>query len=125
MSVVAQVFAVVAGGIHVAIWLMESVLFGRTGVHRGVFGARTEDVPAIRLWAFNQGFYNLFLAAGVFAGVISLHTGAPTVGRGVTLYCCAVMLGAGIVLLASGRRYLRAALVQAGPPLVALVAALV
>jgi putative membrane protein len=124
MTALAQIFVVLAGGIHVTFWLLESVLFGRPRVHRGIFGTRTEDVPAVRLWALNQGFYNLFLAAGAIAGVVCLHIGAETVGRGVALFACVAMFGAGLVLLASDRRrYLRGAMVQAVPPLIALIAA--
>jgi putative membrane protein len=76
------------------------------------------------LWAFNQGFYNLFLAAGAIGGVIAAHAGHPTAGRALTLYACGFMAAAGAVLAVSDRRLWRGALGQAVPPLIALVATL-
>ena len=61
------VFAAIAAAIHVAIFVLESVLWMRPSVRR-IFGVRSDaDAAAIRPMAFNQGFYNLFLALGVLA----------------------------------------------------------
>jgi putative membrane protein len=103
---------------------MESLLFRRPRVQRIMVGHADVD-PGVFLWAFNQGFYNLFVAAGAIGGVIAAHAGHPAVGRAVTLYACAFMAAAGVVLVVSDRRLWRGALGQAVPPLVALVAALV
>jgi putative membrane protein len=93
-------------------------------VHR-LFGVRAGDVPTVRVWAFNQGFYNLFLAAGAIGGLIALHTGQVSVGRTLVLFTCASMFLAGVVLFLSSPRNpkLGAVLGQAGPPLVVLLAA--
>lgn len=123
MNVVPQVFAVVAGILHVAIWVMESVLFSRPAFH-GLFGVRPEHVPVVRLWAVNQGFYNLFLGVGAIGGVMTLHLGDETVGRTLVLFCCACMVAAGVVLVFSERRLWRGALVQVVPPLVVLLTSL-
>ena len=122
MNVVTQVFALVAALIHVAIFTMESLLFTRPSV-RQTFGGRAGIPPEVDLWAFNQGFYNLFLAAGPIAGVIAYHAGHRAAGEALTLYACAFMLAAGAVLVLSQRRLWRGALLQALPPLVALIAA--
>src|ERR1039457_5513540 len=61
---------------------MESLLFTRAQVYRR-FRTRAEDVATVRQWAFNQGWYNLFLAAGAIRGVIAIHGG--TVDRPVLL----------------------------------------
>ena len=74
--------------------------------------------------AFNQGFYNLFLAVGVAVGVGLAAGGQVAEGRAMVLVACGVMLGAAVVLFASNRRFLVAALIQGGPPLVAIVATL-
>ncbi|MGH8825669.1 MAG: DUF1304 domain-containing protein [Jiangellaceae bacterium] len=124
MNSVGQVVAVLAGLLHVAIWVMESLVFSRPPFHR-LFRVRPEHVPAVRLWAFNQGFYNLFLGVGAIGGVVVLHVGDETVGRTLALFCCACMVAAGIVLFSSERRLWRAALVQAVPALVVLSASLV
>jgi len=119
--VISQIFAVVAGLFHVWAFLLESLLFRRPAVQR-LFLGRTVSSD-VYLWAFNQGFYNLFLAAGAIGGVIAAHTGHAGAGRPVTLFACAAMMGAGIVLVVSDRKLWRGALGQAVPPLVALLAA--
>ena len=102
---------------------MESLWFMRPGIHKRFGAATTADAEARRLFAFNQGFYNLFLALGVFIGLSLLHAGGnPVVAQTLVLFGCASMLGAGVVLFFSaGRRMLRAAIVQGVFPLLAWV----
>jgi putative membrane protein len=123
VNAVAQVFAVLAGLAHVGFFALESLLFGRPAIQR-MFGTRPDGVAAARIWAFNQGFYNLFLAAGAIGGVITVHAGHTAVGRAIALYSCACMVGAGLVLLLASRRLWRGALAQIVLPLVALLAGL-
>lgn len=78
----------------------------------------------MRLWAFNQGFYNLFLAAGPVAGLIAYYAGHEDVGRALVIYGCAFMAACGVVLFISDRRLWRSMIGQSGPPLIALIAAL-
>jgi len=122
MPLVAQLAALLAAAIHVWFFVVESLLFGRPGV-AARFGLRTEEqIAAVRPMAFNQGFYNLFLAIGIAAGIAQIAAGAEVAGRAVVLFCCLCMVWAGIVLLVTSRRFLQAALVQLLPPLVAIVA---
>ena len=101
-------------------------------MHQGVFGTATADVPAVRLWAFGVGFYNLFLACGVVAGVVAWAVGQEAVGRALVFYICLFMFLSGIVLFVADRMALSrprgagvsGALGQSLPPLVALVALL-
>jgi putative membrane protein len=123
MNVVAQILAVLAGLAHVAVFVLESLLLRRPQVYR-LFLIRAEDVAAVRLWAANQGFYNLFLAAGAIGGVVTLHAGNATVGRTLALFACACMAAAGIVLFLTERRLWRGAIAQAVPPLIVLAATL-
>lgn len=116
MNAVTQVFAVLAGVIHVGVFAMESLLFARPDVQRAFLGS-TPATPEVKLFAFNQGFYNLFLALGAIGGVIAGNTA-------ITLFSCACIVGAGFVLLASQRRLWRGALVQIVPAGIALVAGL-
>jgi putative membrane protein len=103
----------------------------RRAIHEGVFHIASADLPAIRLWSFNVGFYNLFLAAAPVAGVIALHAGDQAVGRALVIYGCSFMVLAGIVLAVSDRMGLgrargtglSGALGQGVPPMIALVAA--
>ncbi|MFI6833288.1 DUF1304 domain-containing protein [Kribbella sp. NPDC050241] len=121
MSVVAQVFVALAGVFHVAVFAMESLLFRKPSTyHRFLIKDETEAATA-RPWAFNQGFYNLFLAIGAIGGLIW----GGDKGHAIALFSCACMAGAGIVLIASDRRMARAAATQAVPPILALVLAAV
>src|SRR5262245_32067876 len=107
MNAVTQIFALLAGIIHVAIFLMESAFFSRPGIERIFLGGAASS-PQLKIFAFNQGFYNLFLAVGAIGGVIAGN-------KSITLFCCACMLGAGLVLIASQRRMWRGAVGQIVP----------
>ncbi|MGH8777048.1 MAG: DUF1304 domain-containing protein [Jiangellaceae bacterium] len=123
MNAVAQVFAVVAGLFHVVVFVLESVLFRRPQVHARFF-VRPEEVDAVQPWAANQGWYNLFLAAGALGGVVMVNAGDETAGRTLALFACGCMVVAGIVLYVSERRLWRSALAQAVPPSIAIAATL-
>jgi putative membrane protein len=71
--------------------------------------------------AFNQGFYNLFLAIGILVGLLMIGSGSANTGRPIVLFACACMVGAGTVLVLSNRSFLPAAALQAAPPLLAIV----
>lgn len=130
VKAIAQIFALLCALIHILVFVWESFLFHRPGVHRGIFRIPTEDVPAVRLWSFNVGFYNLFLALGAIAGVVALQLGHDAVGRALVVNACAFMFCAGIVLAVSDRMELSrprgsglsGAVSQSLPALVALVA---
>ena len=122
MPLVAQLAALLAAAIHVWFFVLESLLFARPGV-AARFGLRSEEqIAAVRPMAFNQGFYNLFLAVGIAAGVAQIAGGAVVAGRSIVLFACLCMAWAGIVLFVTSRRFLQAALVQLVPPLVAIIA---
>jgi putative membrane protein len=122
MNLVTQIFAVVAALFHVGAFVMESLMFDRPAVQRILLG-RTESAPGVRLWAFNQGFYNLFLAAGPVAGLIASGMGHESVGRALVVYSCAFMAACGVVLFISNPKLWRGMVGQSGPPLIALIAA--
>ena len=125
MPLVAQLAALLAAAIHVWFFILESVLFARPTV-AARFGLRTpEQIAAVRPMAFNQGFYNLFLAVGIAAGIAQIAGGAVVAGRSIVLFACLCMVWAGIVLFVTSRRFLQAALVQLVPPLIAIVATFV
>jgi putative membrane protein len=75
--------------------------------------------------AFNQGFYNLFLAIGIVGGLVLVASGSVDAGRAIVLFASTCMVGAGLVLLATNRRFARSAAIQAGPPLIAIVLSVV
>lgn len=124
MHPAAQVFIAISGLLHVAIFVMESLLFTRPAIWRRFLITSKGDAQAVRPWALNQGFYNLFLALGALGGLVAIWLGRPTEGAAIALFACACMALAGAVLVATDRRMLRAAAMQAVPPLAALLLAL-
>ncbi|WP_039799430.1 DUF1304 domain-containing protein [Nocardia araoensis] len=119
---VVQVSAAAAAVLHVAIFVMESVRFGDSKVHEGVFRVSEAELPTARPWAFNQGFYNLFLAVTTLVGVAVLRT-VPEAGWALVLAGCGSMLAAAVVLVAHDRRFARGAVVQGALPALMLLAA--
>ena len=119
MSLIAQVFVVIAGVFHVVVFALESLLFRKPSTYRRFLVKDDTEMAAARPWAFNQGFYNLFLAIGALGGLIW----GGDKGHAIALFACACMAGAGVVLVASDRRMVRAAAAQAVPPILALLLA--
>ena len=122
MLIAAVVLAVLAGLLHVWIFVMESVLFDRPSIHAR-FAVRSQDVPVVRPWAYSQGFYNLFLGIGALVGAVVAASGSHAVGLALVLASCGSMLAAAVVLVASQRTMARAATTQGTLPLLAVLAA--
>ncbi|MBJ2121509.1 DUF1304 domain-containing protein [Arthrobacter sp. MSA 4-2] len=131
MTAIVWTFALIAAVIHLVVFVWEALLFEREGVHHRIFLLATADVPAVRLWAFGVGFYNLFLALGIIVGVVLWATGDEPVGRAFVIYICWFMVLSGIVLFIADRmsmgrpkgKGIGGALGQGVAPLIALVAA--
>ena len=122
MIIAGFVLTGIAALVHVYIWVLESLIW--TGPRaRATFGIRSDDEAQLtKALAFNQGFYNLFLAIAVFAGIIVFAAGAPEVGATLFFVGAGSMVAAGLVLLLSSPSKARAALVQLVPPLLGVVA---
>jgi putative membrane protein len=114
--------AALAGLIHVLFFCMESLWWTKPAVYRRFRSTETQAQTTKSL-AFNQGFYNLFLAAGTIGGLGLIATGHRRAGMILVAWNCASMLGAAAVLAASSPQMLRGALIQGLPPLVFLAAA--
>jgi putative membrane protein len=119
--VVALVAAALAAALHVYIFVMESLLWTTPRV-RATFGV-TSDAQAehTKPLAFNQGFYNLFLAVGAGLGVILYWTDARDAGFALAVFSAGSMFAASVVLLSTGRERLRAAATQGTLPLLGVV----
>ena len=117
------VLAAIAALLHVLFFVVETVLFARP-LGRRAFGVRDEQLsPTLRLFAANQGVYNLGLALVVAAGIVLLALDpASPVGTAVIVAGSAVMVLAGVALALTAPRLVRAALMQALPPALAIVA---
>ncbi len=111
-------FALIAALLHVYFFVLESVRWRHPSVWKK-FGVRTQEhADIMRPMAFNQGFYNLFLAGGVIFGLALTGTLA---GYGMVVLALASMVLAAVVLLFTVRSLWIAALVQGLPPLIALL----
>jgi putative membrane protein len=135
MLTVSLVAASLAALLHLYIFVMESFLWTTPRV-RATFGI-TDDAQAeyTKPLAYNQGFYNLFLAIVTIVGVGLVVAGgaggagtafeASAAGTALLVAGTGSMLAAALVLLLSDRTKTRAALTQGLFPLVALVTLLI
>ncbi|MFD5174187.1 DUF1304 domain-containing protein [Nocardia sp. NPDC058379] len=121
MTAVALVFVGVAVLLHGYIFVMESLQWTRPRT-RATFGITAEQAEATREMAFNQGFYNLFLAIVAAVGMGFTAFGDTGIGLALVLAGAGSMVAAGVVLLVSSPDKARAALIQLVPPLIGCAA---
>jgi putative membrane protein len=114
--------ASLAGAIHVLFFCMESLWWTKPAVFRR-FRSTEAQAQMTKSLAFNQGFYNLFLAAGVFGGLALICAGHHRSGMILVAWNCASMLAAAVVLAASSPQMMRGAVIQGLPPLCFLLGA--
>ena len=120
MVIAGLVLAGLAALFHVYVFYLESLAWSSERT-RAAFGTTVEDAAVTRQLAFNQGFYNLFLAIIVVTGIIAFSANAPVVGATLVFAGAGSMAGAGLVLLLSSRDLARAALAQLVPPLLGVI----
>jgi putative membrane protein len=118
--VIACVVVALAALLHIYIFWMESFGWTRPAVWRRFNVADQAQAEATRELAFNQGFYNLFLALGAIVGVVMLASGLHAAGYALVFLATGSMLAASLVLLTLGRRFAAAALTQGLAPLIGL-----
>jgi putative membrane protein len=118
------VLAALAALVHVYIFTLESLTWTSART-RATFGTTPEQAEATKELAFNQGFYNLFLAAVTAVGVVVVATGSTGVGAALVLAGTGSMLLAALVLVLSSPAKARAAAVQGVFPLLAVVATVI
>ncbi len=124
LAIVGVSAAALAAALHLVIFALEAVLFTRPAVRR-LFGVRSADDSApLRLFARNQGVYNLGLAALVMVGITLTLAGMNTVGIALVIAGCGVMVLAALTLVVTAPRLWVASLAQGVPPLVAIAALL-
>ncbi len=126
IAVIATVVAALAALLHVYIFLMESVQWTQPRVWRRFGVPDQAAADTTKPMAYNQGFYNLFLAIGAVLGLVLSRAGGDdttlrVAGLTLVLFSLGSMLAASLVLLTSGRRYLRPALIQGTLPLIGFV----
>jgi putative membrane protein len=114
------VFAGLAALLHVYIFVMESLTW-TTARTRRTFGISEEEALATKELAFNQGFYNLFLAIITAVGIAIGGFGYYGAATALIFAGTGSMLAAAVVLLASSPDKARAAIIQGTFPLIAIV----
>ena len=121
LVVIALVLAALAAALHVYIWWLESMAW-TTPAARKVFGTTPEEAEATKFLAFNQGYYNLFLAITTVAGIVGFAAGSHVVGLTLVIVGTASMLGAALVLASASAAHRSAALRQGLFPALAVIA---
>lgn len=102
-AVVVCIAATLAALVHGYIFVLETLRWQHPATRR-VFGTSAEQAAQSKQLAANQGVYNLLLGLAALVGVLVLLTGGADAGLAVALTATGIMLGA------SARRLLRAAL---------------
>lgn len=129
MTAVALVLAGLAAGLHVFIWTMESITWRQPATWKR-FGLESQaDADVTAPMAYNQGFYNLFLAVGAIVGIVLIlaydDSTCTTIGWTLIIAACASMVAASLVLISTGAKYARAAASQGTIPALAVIAAVI
>jgi putative membrane protein len=114
------ILAALAALLHVYIFVMESLTWTSPRT-RATFGTTPETAETTKELAFNQGFYNLFLAIVTAVGMVAVFTGHRAVGAALVFAGVGSMLAAAAVLLVSSPDKARAAATQGTFPLIAIV----
>lgn len=120
MIATALVFAALAALLHVYIFVMESLTWTSPRT-RATFGTTEAEAETTKLLAFNQGFYNLFLAVVTVVGIVAVALGHIGIGASLVFAGVGSMAAAASVLVASDRNKARAAATQGTLPAIAIV----
>lgn len=119
MTIVAVVLAMLAALLHVYIFVLESFRWTEPST-RKTFGVSEADAQVLAPMAYNQGFYNLFLAIITIVGVAMIGS-QKVAGSSLALAGTGSMLAAAVVLVARDRSMLRAAMTQGTIPALAVL----
>jgi putative membrane protein len=120
MVIAGLVFAALAALLHVYIFVLESLRWTAPRT-RATFGITEEQAVATKEMAFNQGFYNLFLAIVSAVGIVLAFAACGAVGLALVFAGVGSMLAAALVLGISSPDKLRSAVTQGAFPLVAVI----
>lgn len=126
VAIIATVLGSLAALLHVYIFVMESIQWTTPRVWKRFGLADQQAADITKPMAYNQGFYNLFLAIGAIIGIVLFWAGGPdtvadVAGRTLVLFSLGSMVAAALVLVTTGSKYLGAALLQGMTPLAGFV----
>jgi len=122
LTIVGAVFLGLAALIHVYIFVLESITWSTPKTWK-TFGLKSQsDADVVKPMAYNQGFYNGFLAIGIVVGlVLLLTTDLTQAGYAVAIFAGSSMVLAATVLITSNPKLARAAVLQGAAPLIGVV----
>jgi putative membrane protein len=122
LLIIGSVFLGIAALIHLYIFFLESVAWSKPKTWKG-FGLTSQaDADTVKPMAYNQGFYNVFLAVGVGLGLILMASATlAQAGFALTLFAGGSMVLASVVLVTSSPKLFRGALIQGAAPLLGIV----
>src|SRR6187402_1555734 len=117
-----SVFVGIGALIHIFIFWLESITWTAPSTWRRFGVASQADAETIRPMAYNQGFYNGFLAVGAACGIVLVASpGLQQAGLALELFAALSMVFAATVLVVSSPKLVRAAALQGALPLVGIV----
>ena len=118
------ILAALAALLHVYIFVMESLTWTSPRT-RATFGTTADEAQTTKALAFNQGFYNLFLAIVATVGIVAVASGHTVVGAALVFAGIGSMAAAALVLLLSSPERARAAITQGTLPVLGIAALLI
>lgn len=120
--IIGSIFVFLAAVIHLFIFFLESVLWSRPTAWKRFGVKNQEDADTLKAMAYNQGFYNVFLALGAGTGLVMLgSSNVAQAGLALAIFALLSMLLASIVLVTSNPKLARAAAVQGAAPLLGIL----
>ncbi len=117
MAYAFKFFILTTAVFHCLFFKLESLDFLKDKTIK-IFGLKREEAVTISKWAYNQGFYNLFLSFGLFYSLFLLGSDRNTEGLILARYILLFIVGAGIILFKTAPKKISAAMIQALPALV-------
>jgi putative membrane protein len=121
LAVIGAIFVGIAALVHFYIFYLESIIWSRPRTWK-TFGLKSQaDADIVKPMAFNQGYYNAFLAVGALIGLILLTTNAQQAGYALIFLAAGSMVFAATVLITSSPKLARAAVLQGAAPLIGVV----
>lgn len=119
MTILTVGFSLLAAALHVYIWVLESFRWTEPATRR-TFRTSEAEAETTRPMAYNQGFYNLFLAIITLVGLALLKS-EHGIGSALALAGTGSMLAAALVLVTHDRTMARAAVTQGTLPALAVL----
>lgn len=120
MKTAATIFIFLTAILHCLFFKLESIDFMNERTLKR-FGLSVEQGKIVKVWAFNQGFYNLFLAIGLFFSLFLLQGTHVESGQILAGFILSVITGAGVVLFISSPKSYPAAILQSLPAVLGLL----